>query len=355
MAFTLAAMLIVGVLGFRHIELSSKVLFVLLTLEMGIALVLGLVILVTGGADGITGSSFLMEQVLSGSPALGLMFAIASFIGFESTVVFRDEAKDPKRTIPRATYAAAIIIGLFYAFMAWTLILGVGEDNVFEEAGADPTTFLARVTGMYLGLPGEIIIAVLFLGSMFACVLALHNVLARYHHAMANARLLPYALGSVHPKHHSPHRAAVVQIATVAVVTIILVLIGFSPVSIFSWFAGIGTLAIVVLMAATCLAVMAYFARTKEVRNPWRVWIAPGLGFIGLAISAVLIFVNFPLLVGDVDADGNPVWGVLSIVLALVVVAAIVFGVIHALVLRAVSRSTYDGIARQFEAAEEEA
>ncbi len=354
-AFTFAAMAIVGVLGYRHIELSSKVLFVLLALEMGIAIVLGLVILATGGADGVTGSSFLLQQILSGSPALGLMFAIASFIGFESTVVFRDEARDPERTIPRATYAAALIIGVFYAFVAWALILGVGEANVFDEAGADPTTFLARVTGRYLGVVGEVVIAVLFLGSMFACVLALHNVLARYHHAMANARLLPYSVGRVHPIQGSPHRATVVQIATVAIVTLLLILVGVSPISIFTWFAGIGTLAIIILMAATCLAVVAYFARTREVRSPWRVWIAPLLGFAGLAVSAVLIFVNFPLLVGDVDEEGTPVWGTLSIVLAGVVVAAIVLGVAHALVLRATRPDIYRGVVGQFDAVEAEA
>lgn len=350
--FSLAGIAVVGVLGYRHIELSSRVLFVLLSLEMGVALILGIVIVARGGADGITGGSFLFDQILSGSPALGLMFAIASFIGFESTVVFRDEARDPERTIPRATYAAAIIIGVFYAFVAWTLILGVGEGNVFDEAAADPATFVARVTGTYLGPIGEVVFAVLFLGSMFACVLALHNVLTRYHHAMANARLLPAALGVVHPKHGSPTRATIVQVVTVAVVIMLLVLIGFTGVQIFSWFAGIGTLAIIILMAATCLAVIVYFARTRAVTNPWRAFIAPGLGFVGLTVAALLIFANFPLLVGDVDAAGNPAWGVIGVALASIVLIAIVVGVVHALLLRAASRNAYDGIVRHFEAVE---
>ena len=40
-----------------------------------------------------------------------LVLAIAGFVGFEATVVLSEEAKDPKRTIARATHWAVIIAG----------------------------------------------------------------------------------------------------------------------------------------------------------------------------------------------------------------------------------------------------
>ena len=43
----------------------------------------------------------------SGAPGIALIFALAGYIGFEATAVFRDEARDPARTIPRATYRRA--------------------------------------------------------------------------------------------------------------------------------------------------------------------------------------------------------------------------------------------------------
>ncbi|MDR5700431.1 APC family permease [Agromyces aerolatus] len=350
--FTLVSMAIVGVLGYRRIELSSRVLVVVLIAEMGIVLLLGLVILVTGGADGVTTGSFLLENILSGSPALGLMFAIASFIGFESTVVYRDEVRDPDRTIPRATYASAIVIGLFYAFAAWTIVVGLGEGGVIDEAAADPATLVARVTEQYLGPVGAIAVAVLFLGSMFAAVLSLHNVLTRYHHSMANARVLPDRLGVVHGRHGSPHLASVVQVSTVAVLLVLLTVIGFTPENIFAWFAGIGTLAIVILMAFTCLAVIVYFARTRVLRSPWHTLIAPGLGFVGLAVAAALIAANFPLLVSDVDADGNPAWGAISITLVAIVVLAPIVGLVQALIMRSRKPEAYAQITRRFDEAE---
>ncbi|SDR72952.1 APC family permease [Microterricola viridarii] len=346
--FTLISIAVVGVLGYRHIELSSKVLVIVLGAEMGIVLLLGLVILITGGPEGLSLSPFSLENILSGSPALGLMFAIASFIGFESTVVYRNEVRDPERTIPRATYASAVIIGVFYAFAGWAVIMGFGESAVIDEAAADPATLLSRITDEYLGPIGGIIIAVLFMGSMFAAVLSLHNVLTRYHHGMANARVMPDSLGIVHPRHRSPHRAAVVQVSTAATVVVLLVLIGFTAENIFAWFAGIGTLAIVLLMALTCLSVIAYFRRTRVLTSPWHTVIAPGLGFIGLLVSAGLIAANFPLLVGDVDADGNPSWGVLSAVLFAVVIVAPVIGLVQALVLRAKRPEAYAQVIERF-------
>lgn len=350
---TLVMIAIIGVLGYRHIELSSRVLVIVLAAEMGIVLLLGLVIIVTGGAEGLSLSPFSLENILSGSPALGLMFAIASFIGFESTVVYRNEVREPTRTIPRATYISAIVIGAFYAFAAWALIIGLGESNVIDEAAADPATLLARVTDQYLGPIGGVVIAVLFMGSMFAAVLSLHNVLTRYHHTMANARVMPDLLGTVHPRHRSPHVAAIVQVITATLFVIVLTLIGFSAEQIFAWFAGIGTLAIVLLMALTCLSVVAYFRRTGASASPWHTMIAPVLGFFGLVVSAGLIAVNFPLLVGDADAEGNPTWGVISIVLISVVVIAPVIGVAQALVLRARRPLAYQQIIERFD--EEEA
>ena len=346
---TLITVAIVGALGYRRIELSSRVLVVVLIAEIGIVVLLGIVILVTGGADGVTYGSFLLESVLSGAPALGLMFAIASFIGFESTVVYRDEVRMPERTIPRATYASAIVIGVFYAFAAWAVVVGVGEGAIIDEAAADPTTLIARVTEQYLGPVGAIAVAVLFLGSMFAAVLSLHNVLTRYHHAMANARALPHGVGAVHARHGSPHVASIVQVSTTGIAVAALALLGFAPENIFAWFAGIGTLAIVILMAVTCLAVIVYFARTRRLRSPWHTAIAPALGLIGLTVSAALIAMNFPLLVSDVDAEGNPAWGPVSITLVAVVVLAPIIGLVQAAVMRATRPDAYARIMQRFD------
>ncbi len=342
--FTLASIAVVGFLGYRHIELSSKVLVFVLLTEIGIVLLLAIAVAIRGGAEGLTFETFVLENILSGAPALGLMFAIASFIGFESTVVYRSEVRNPNRTIAVATYSSAIIIGLFYLVAGWAMLNGVGPQKLLEMNAAGELTDLAVITSEYLGTVGAVVIAVLFLGSMFACVLSLHNVITRYQYSLGRLGVLPGKLASVHAKHSSPHVSSLVQAGTATVLMLIVLLSGMGPINAFTWFAGVATLAIVVLMASTCLAVITFFARTKVERNPWRTVVAPGLGFIGLVVSAVLIATNFPLLVGDVNDAGEPAWGLLSTVLLIVVLAGPVVGVTQALVLRARKSPVYENI-----------
>lgn len=183
----------------------------------------------------------------------------------------------------------------------------------------------------------------LLLTSMFACVLSFHNVITRYQHSMANASLLPGRLGDVHRKHASPHTSSLVQTVTAAVLMVLFAVLGLDPVlQVFSWFAGVATLGVAILMAATSLAVIVYFRRNPGDRRVWNTIVAPVLGFLGLVAAAVLIWVNFPTLVGDVDASGASVFGVVSIVLTGLVVVVPVIGVVQAVVLRRRSRSRYE-------------
>ncbi|QAY63738.1 APC family permease [Xylanimonas allomyrinae] len=333
--WALGVVAVVGVLGYRHIDLSSKVLGALLVGEVGIVLAVVAGVLLTGGAEGLSAAPFEPSTVLSGSPAIGLMFAIAAFIGFEATAIFRDEARDPERTIPRATYAAVIGIAVFYTLASWGLVMAWGPSHVLDVVAADPGGMIVATTATYLGTAGEVIVQVLLVTSMFACVLSFHNVITRYQHTMSNAGLLPAAVGSVHPRHLSPHTSSFVQTATAAVLVGVFALLGLDPVlQVFTWFAGVATLAIAILMAVTSLAVIVWFRRTRVDSRRWNTLVAPTLGLLGLAAAAVAIVANFPLLVGDVDAAGAQRFGAVSAVLLGLVALFPLVGWVQAAILR---------------------
>ncbi|KTS80674.1 amino acid transporter, partial [Microbacterium testaceum] len=225
------------------------------------------------------------------------------FIGFEATAIFRDEARDPDRTIPRATYGAVIGIGVFYTLSTWGLVMAWGPNGILAAAAENPATLMLRTVAIYLGTVGEVVVNVLLLTSMFACVLSFHNVLTRYQHAMSTAGVLPDSVSGVHARHLSPHVSSLVQTATAGVLLAAFALLGLDPLlQVFTWLSGVATVAIVVLMAVTSIAVIVYFTRNRQDRRPWNTVIAPALGFAGLAISAVVIVAYFPVMVGDVDA-----------------------------------------------------
>ena len=311
--YSIAVVALVGFLGYRHIDLSSKVLGVLLCAEVGIVLLLVAAVVISGGPEGLSLAPFEPKNVASGSPGVGLMMAIAAFIGFEATAVFRSEARDPDRTIPRATYMAVIGVGVFYTLASWGLVMAWGPSNILEEAAADPGTLILRTMSAYLGATGEIITNILLITAMFACVLSFHNVVARYQYSMAGAGVLPDRVGAVHPRHMSPHVSSLVQSITAIVLVALFAVLQLDPVlQVFTWFAGVATVAIALLMAVTSIAVIVYFARTRKDRRIWNTVIAPVLGFIGLVLSVVMIVVYFPIMVGDADATGAPVFGAVS-------------------------------------------
>ena len=93
------------------------------------------------------------------------------------------------------------------------------------------------------------------------------------------------------------------------------------------------------------MAIIAYFVRTKDEPGPRRRSIvAASLSLLGLALSVWITLANFPLLVGDVNDAGLPIWGGLSIGLLALVAVAILLGVIQALAVRSTSPRIYRGL-----------
>src|SRR5690606_3683915 len=122
--------------------------------------------------------------------------------------VFRDEARDPERTIPKATYVSLVLIGAFYTLSSWVLVSANGQSTIVENATENAGTILASTTERYLGTVGGHIIQVLFVTSLFACILSFHNIVSRYVFTLAGRGVLPSSLGLAHERHGSPARAS---------------------------------------------------------------------------------------------------------------------------------------------------
>ncbi|MFJ2829331.1 APC family permease [Streptomyces sp. NPDC087263] len=307
-----AVAVVVGVLGCRQVDLSGKVLGVLMVGEVGIVLVLNAAVLVRGGDHGLSTALVSPDRLTSGAPGLAVTFAIAGFLGFEATAVFRDEARDPDRTIPRATYLALVLVGAFYALSSWALISAWGDEEAVAEAGRDPENMLMATVHRYLGSSAEHLAQVLFVTSLFACILSFHHVIARYVHSLADRGALPARLGRAHARHHSPHVASLAQSASAAVLIAVFALAGLDPITeVFTWMGGLASAGVDVLMLLTCAAVLVFFRRSAADSRRWQTLWAPALGGLGLTVLLVLTVLNFPLLIGGSAAFATLLLGLL--------------------------------------------
>ena len=325
--WSLVLMALVGVLGYRNIDVGTKVLGVLLTLEVAVIAVVAVAVLVQGGASGIDFTSFTPSAFFSGAPGISIMFAIASFIGFEGTAIYGEEARNPRRTVPLATYVAVIAIGAFYALSSWAIVLAFGSEGVVAAAQADTAGLVFAAGAQYVGPVLADVMVVLLLTSLFAALLAFHNAISRYLFALGRERRAPAALARTHHRHGSPHVGSLVQTVSAAVIVGIFALAGSDPVlQLFTWMSGLATVSILLLMVLTSLAVVAFFARSRVDGRIWHTRIAPVLGTLGLVGITGLVLSNFTTLISG-DAA-------LATVLLVVIAAAFVAGVVVALAQR---------------------
>jgi amino acid transporter len=297
----LVAMATVAYFGYRQIDFSARVLGCFVIAEYVVVLTLDCLILSKGGASGINASSFAPATVTSGNPFIGLLFCFAAFIGFEATTIYGEEAKNPRRSIPIATYAALILIGCFYSFSLWCLVLGAGASQVVGTITAlsDPTNFVYGLSQKFAGEVFTVVLRGMFIMSIYAGLVSFHNSTARYFFSMGREGLLPSGLGLTHAVYKSPHRASVLQSVLCAIVVIAFAVVGADPVlTLFAWLSNLATVCVLALMIATGLSVVVYFRRNSHGHGAMRIFWLPLLSAVGLTAVLALAVANFHVLTG---------------------------------------------------------
>ncbi|WP_020667732.1 APC family permease [Amycolatopsis nigrescens] len=292
------SVVLVLLLSRRGIAVSAKVLGVSLILEVSILLIMDFSVLFR---HGFSFAAFSPSVLFQGATGLALLFAANAFIGFEATALFGEEARDPRRTIPRATYIAIGFIGVFAAFTTWAVVSAIGAEQAQDVAAAHLSTgdLVLSVAQEYLGGPLTKLMLLLLVVSLFAALLALHNSATRYLYALGRVGVLPRPLGRTHPRNGAPRSASIAQLAFGSVVALVFWLAGLDPVAdLTASMTGFGTLGILTLQLFAAVAILVHFRRTRD-RRIVRTLLAPGLGAVGLGIIVTLAILNFPTLAGS--------------------------------------------------------
>lgn len=297
--WALTGLAIVSVVAYHEVKVSAGVLTVLLALEILILVIVDVAVISQGGNAGLTAEPFTFDAFNQGAVGTALMFCILTFIGFEATAIYRDEVKDPARTVPRATYGALIFMGLFYALTSYVLIMASGLENAVQSATDDPASMLTVAMTRYVAPIMADIQLVLLVTSALAALLAIHNTLARYIHSLGSDRVLPARVGKVHAKFGSPHVASMLTSAVSLAVILIFIFAGSSYVQVYSWLLGIGTYALLPVYALMSLSVIVFFWRSTYGDNLWVRIIAPAISLLGLAATFILASIALPDLIGN--------------------------------------------------------
>ncbi|WP_345186182.1 APC family permease [Microbacterium panaciterrae] len=341
--YTLATVIVVSILGYFHINLSAKVLMIFMILE-SIVMVAYDVFVIARGGDGGTAPLSLAPlnpaNAFGGSIGLAIIFGVVCFSGFEATAVFREEARTPEKTVPRATYAAIIFLMVLYALTAWAMINGIGVEHAVKASAADPTGAAFATAEVYLSKIGVDVVNLLLCTSIFAANLAAHNVSTRYIYSLSVDRIFPGVLASVHKKQMSPHRASTLVSAITVVSIGICVALNGNPSTLYATLVGIGGYALILLLLLTSIGIVVYFRRKPGIKaRIAKTVVAPVLAMIGLAVAFVIATQNVDVMIG-----GSVALAIALVALFFVLLAA---GIVVALILKRFRPSVYARIGRQ--------
>jgi amino acid transporter len=296
-----AGLVVVGVFGYRQIDVSARVLSVVMVCEVAILVLLGVAVLNRHGTAALPATSFAPDTIVGVGVGVTMMFAFISFIGIESAALYGEETQDAKRSVPRATYIAVALVAAFYGVISWIAVGAVGPGQVREAATNQLGDLFFHLSDDYLTSSLTTVMQVLLCTSLFAGWLALHNAANRYMFVLGRERVLPRWLDAVHPRRNAPHRASVVQTVFTAIAAAAFAVAGLDPyLGLTTSMLGVGTLGIVILQALACVAVIGFFRRRSD-RHWWRTLVAPLLGFAGLTTATVLVVLNFDTMTGTTN------------------------------------------------------
>ncbi|BCW05769.1 APC family permease [Arthrobacter sp. NtRootA1] len=338
--YTFVLIAIVGVLGYVEISLSAKILTVFMIFEVVIIVAFDVASFVNGGPEGVSAAPFLLSNIFSGNVGLAALLGVMCYAGFEATAVFREEARNPERTIPRATYISILSMGSMYAISAWALITGVGASSVVAASAEDPSGTATGAVALYLGKIAFDVVLALVCTSIFAAMIATHNISARYMYSLSMDHVFHASLRRIHVKHGSPHVASLATSLVALVFIAVLAIAGVDGTSLFGILEGIAAYPLILLMLLTSVAVIVYFRRNPQYQvGVWRSLLAPGLAAIGFAVVAVIGTQNIALLIG-----GNEV---LAGILLTLFYGSLIAGIALALIYRRKNPGVYARIGRQ--------
>ena len=364
--FAAVALVVAGFFGTRRIDLNGWVLGILLLGEIIVAVVYAIVQVAHPAGGHVSTEALAPRHLLDGEAGAALVVAITGFVGFESTVAFSEESKDPRRTVPHATYLVLGIGSLLYAGCSWAMSVAAGPDNIVAAAQGDGSELIFTLVQPHVAGPVILFGRLLFLTSLFAATLSFHNIDARYMFALGREGVVWRRLGRTAPKNLAPRAASLTLSVLSAAVVVLYGFAGWNPmINMFFWLTVVAGFGILILLAATTISVLAYFSHSHRRRADyaengaagtviagattstgrpardvsWWSWpLAPGIAAVLLLVIVVLTVQQFHLMLG-VDAHSPLRW----VFTAGYAVPALL-GAIWASVLRARKSDVYQGI-----------
>ncbi len=293
---------LMGVLGQLNVELNMRVLGFFMIAEVLVLAVLVISIMVQGGAEGLSLDALNPGAIAQGQLGVVLLVVIAAFAGFEATALFRDEAKNPVRTLRRATFGSIAVIALLQAFVAWAIVQAFGS-MAGDVALNNPTEMFTGAAETFVGGWFATLISILVVFSWFASVLAFHNATTRYLHALARDGVIPAMFTKRSKRTNAPWVASLVHSVLALAAIVMCIIAGLDPyLDLFVLGSVPVAVAVPAMECLTALAIFVFFWKNRRGHSVWTVAVAPAIATVVLGAVVSLVLANMSFYTGQEGA-----------------------------------------------------
>ena len=325
-AWALLCIVVVFLLTYFDVRLSTRASMVLGTIEIVIFLALSMTIVFSepGSLDAFKPSTAPSTSGLF----TGAIFGILAFTGFEVASTLGEEARDPRRTVKYAIVLSALIIGVFLVFASYAGVVGAHFDIV-EEYDATGGNLWNAFGHRFWGT-GWLLIFFALLNSIVANAIAAVNSGARLLLAMARVGAAPRYLTRVHPEHRTPS-AGILTLLGFGTALALVAGAKFGSLAAFGVLATAFTIFVVCAYILCCAACIGYFRRTG--RREFNVLLHGVIPVVGILAFVLPLYSQYFDLGALFDGDAFRLavtypldwadWGAAAWVLAGLVVVAV--------------------------------
>lgn len=196
----------------------------------------------------------------------GLVFAILSFVGFESAADLGIEAKRPKTLIPRALIASVFIAGAFFVISSYGMVDAFHGLGPLDKETAPLVTVADSLGVEKLG----IILTTGIFCSFFAALLACINAGSRVLFVLAHRGLFHAAARKTHSRNATPHMATAIVVIFALVVALTMILSKIALLDVVNYLGTLSTFGFIFAYLMVALAAPFYLRRLNRLR-PWHI------------------------------------------------------------------------------------
>jgi amino acid transporter len=278
----LVGMVLLVVLSVVRIQVTTRLQLLIGVLTVAVIVIVSLVTMAKGGAHGNTAAPFTFSHTAKhgfNGVFYGIIFAVTSFIGFETAADFGEETRNPRRNIPIAVIAATAFAIAFYLLATYAMSIGDGVNKLAAD-GLPLKSIADTYVAHWVGTLTEV---GAMLSAFIVCV-ACATASTRTVYAMGREGVLPRWFGHTHPRFRTPANATfAVAIAAVGMALISWYALpdalgaGSALLTYYFW-ATLGTLVVILVYIMLCFGGIVFFRRTQHNWNPLAHVLVPLIG-----------------------------------------------------------------------------